>query len=1167
MPAVVQGVFDLLSQRLRESDPYARLLQGARAVVRLPPPAAAWVVRLLGEERDRPALVVVPREADALAWVEASRLVGGEAAIEDTVYFPTPALSPYQEAEASVAVRAQEALALHRLRTARRPTAICTPRALFQPLPSAELFASRVRTIRAGEEHPIEELAAHLVEVGYRRSDLVTEVGVFAVRGGVVDLFPPGEPAPLRLDLYGDEVESIRRFDPLSQRSEGAVETARILPLALFPAGIEQATLLAERLERALGPVVEGEARQRIDALLRGEPFGGWERYLPLLWEETTSLASAVVRSGTPPLVVALDPQRLTQEVAHHAGILDEEHAVRRREGRLAVPPAELLRPGVEVRALLESADLRLESPPGSSDDGGRLDFGAVLTDLFHNQLPRFPREVETARARGERCLLVAPAEHHGRIRELLEARGVAAGHGGVELLDGELERGFRLPAAGVVLFGESQLFPRRAAERSGTRRSPFFSGLRDLRVGDYVVHEDHGIGQFVGMRVLEGGGRDASGMPPAVRELAEERPDDVEIMEIVYATGKSLLLPLERLAQIQKYSGLEGVEPRLDRLGGASWNRTKSRIKRGLRKLATDLLKLYAERELARAPVIPPDSDSQGQFEAAFEHEETPDQLEAIASIKADLERGRPMDRLLCGDVGFGKTEVAMRAAHKVVDGGYQVAVLAPTTILADQHLETFRHRFAGTAVTIDMISRFRSAAEIRQIRERVADGRVDILIGTHRLLSQDIEPANLGLLVIDEEQRFGVAQKERLKELRKSVHVLAMSATPVPRTLQLSLAGVRDMSVIESPPKDRMAVETRILPFGRDLVREAIEFEVERSGQVYYVYNRVETIEKMVETLRQAVPGIRITVGHGQMDERELARRMHAFIRGEYDVLVATTIIENGIDISNVNTMIVHRADRFGLAQLYQLRGRVGRSNQLAYCYLLVPEDRVLSEDARQRLAALHEFTDLGAGFRIAARDLEIRGAGNLLGAEQSGHIAELGIETYLKMLEETVRELRGEAPAEAPSTHLELPVKTSIPAEYIGDTNLRMDIYRRLGSGEESIEEIAAELRDRFGPPPQTVETLLRVAELKRLAERLRVQSIAAKAGKVTFRLRRDARVDVDHLIRFVSEHPRATFSPGGVLTLGGVATADALAVARRTLDLLAAPEPSVDLATTG
>ncbi len=1142
-----------LSRTLRSSAPYKALLQGLGDVVRLPVPAAAWVGELLARDLGRPLLVLVPREADALMWMEAARLFGRE---EGVVYFPSPSLTPYQEAETSLLVRAQESAALDAVASGRMTAVVATPRALFRRLPTREAFQEAGLTIRPGEDHPIERLAAHLVRHGFQRTDLVYEVGDFAVRGGIVDVFPPGEDSPVRLDLFGDTVESIRWFDPQSQRSEDTLDAVRILPLSLFPAGAEEARRLADLLTggETADPDWGPEAAELLESLRTRGEFPGWENYLPLLAERTSSLPEVM----TEPLVLAVDPPALEAEVAHHAERLMADFAARRDHARLAVPPEILEQPAGEVQETLAAATLRLRDLAigGAGDGQGAVDFRGTLTDLFHGQLPRFPQEVDTARARGERCIVVVSATHRRRIEELLEGREVRLGRGGVELVAGELGRGFRLPPAGVVVYGEQQLLPQAKLQRrpGRARFGPFLSGLRDLKVGDYVVHVDHGIGQFVALRSVGGDGDGAGGLPPVLRDLASAgAAAETEVMEISYAAGKRLLLPLSRIDQVQKYSGIEGVAPRLDQLGGTSWNRTKARVKKGMLDMADELLKLYAERQVARAPAMPQDTDLLHQFEAAFVYEESPDQLEAIATIREDLQRERPMDRLLCGDVGYGKTEVAMRAAFKAVDGGYQVAVLAPTTILADQHLETFRKRFAGFPINVEMVSRFRSPQEMRELKKRLAEGKVDILIGTHRLLSKDIQLPRLGLLIVDEEQRFGVAQKERLKQLKKNVHVLAMSATPVPRTLQLSLAGVRDLSVIETPPKDRMAVETAILPYDDRLVREAIELEIERGGQVYYVYNRVESIEERLIKLREIVPGVRVTVGHGQLNEEELARRMHAFTRGDFDVLLASTIIENGIDIPNVNTMIVHRADRFGLAQLYQLRGRVGRSNQLAYCYFLVPEDRVLSEAARKRLAALREFSDLGAGFRIAARDLEIRGAGNLLGGEQSGHIGAVGIETYLKLLEETVRELRGESVEEAPSVALDLPVQMSIPQDYVDDANLRMELYRKIA--EEPEREMLAELADRFGPPPPAVETLVEVAALKRLAESLRVQSIAAKNGELVIRLRRDARIDVERLIEMVSSLQGASFSPTGVLTLPGGGGRQLVTAARETLEGLA------------
>jgi transcription-repair coupling factor (superfamily II helicase) len=1142
---MIERVWDSASLTLRTSAPYRALLGGAKDVVRLPVPAAAWIGGLLAEDLSRSLLVVVPREADALAWIEAARLFGGE---EGIVYFPAPSLTPYQEAEASLQVRAQESAAVDGLLSGAANTIVTTPRALFRRLPRPGAYRQAVLSLKPGSEIALDKLAAHLLRHGFRRTDLVYEVGDFAVRGGLVDLFPPDEDAPLRLDFFGDTLESIRWFDPQSQRSEDSLDQVRILPLTLFPAGPEEASELAAALTAAAGGELLPASSELIEALRERAAFPGWENYLPLI--APTIALPDLLRA---PLVIAVDPPALAAEAEHHANRLGEEAAARQEHGRLAPPPEALEQTLEAVQAMLASASIRLgDLMPAIEPGGGTADFKASLTDLFQGQLPRFPQEVATTRARGERCIVVAPGVHRQRLEDLLTARELTVGRSGVEIVAGELARGFRLPGAGVALYGEQQLLPQVKLQRrtSKTRFGPFLSGMRDLKVGDFVVHSDHGIGQFIALRTVGMESDGSAPLPPSLASPAGGPAVETEVMEIDYASGKRLLLPLSRLDQVQKYSGIEGVAPRLDQLGGSSWNRTKSKVKSGMRDMAEELLKLYAERQLAKAPALGPDTDLQRQFEAAFPYEESPDQLEAIATIKEDLQRERPMDRLLCGDVGYGKTEVAMRAAFKAVDGGGQVAVLAPTTILADQHLETFRRRFSGFPITVEMVSRFRTPLETRDIRKRASEGKVDILIGTHRLLSRDIQLPKLSLLIVDEEQRFGVAQKERLKQFKKDVHVLAMSATPVPRTLQLSLANVRDLSVIETPPKDRMAVETAIMPYNPELVREAIEFELERGGQIYYVYNRVESIEKMLATLRELVPTLRITVGHGQLEEAELSKRMHAFTRGDFDLLLATTIIENGIDIPSVNTMIVHRADRFGLAQLYQLRGRVGRSNQLAYCYLLVPGDRVLSEQARKRLAAIREFADLGAGFRIAARDLEIRGAGNLLGGEQSGHIASVGIETYLKLLDETVRELRGETVAEAPSVAIDLPVPMSIPTDYVADANLRMDLYRRIAADDASEADLLAELGDRFGPPPDSVHSLIAVAGLKRLAESLRVQSISAKGSELIIRLRRDTRIDVERLIALVSSWPGASFSPTGVLTLR-VQGESMLQVARRTL----------------
>ncbi len=1154
------SIFSLdLARKLRQSEPYNRLKSQLGEAVRLPVPAAAWVAELLAEDLGRPLLVLTPHEVDAYAWVEAARLF---APGRETVYFPSPSLSPYQEAETSLLVRAEEARTVDLIVRGRARTVVTTPRALFRRLPPALDIGSARLDIETGEEIPIDDLVEHLLHWGYHRSDLVFEVGQFAVRGGVFDLFPPGCRQPIRLDLFGDTVDTIRRFEPESQRSRGTAERVEILPLSLFPQGTEQ----AERLAKLFGELgatgtSDGPSEEVADYLreLRDKGrFDGWDNYLPLLKKETVGLADLL----GDPLVIALDQQSLLEETRHFGETLDADYRDRIERHRLAVPTHEMAVPMGEVHDLIADAHIRVGDL--FADHQQAIDFNGSSTDILHDKLPLFPREVSTARDQGHRAVLVVLPDHRDKMAELLEVHELEVGRSGVELEPGDLQRGFRLPAAGVTVWSERQLMRRSPLVRPRKKRpyGPFLASIRDLKIGDYVVHSEHGIGQFLQLRNLGGAGEQQKHVPNEVAKAAPRAAGDVEVMEIAYSSGKRLLLPLSRLDQIQKFSGIEGVAPRLDKLGGSSWAKTKKRIKKGMRDMAAELLKLYAERQMAVAPQVSGGTDLQGQFEAAFAFDETPDQLDAIAAIYDDLSKSRPMDRLLCGDVGFGKTEVAMRAALRCVEGGHQVAVLGPTTILVDQHYERFQERFADLPVNIEMISRFRSNAEVKKIQEKCASGEIDILIGTHRLLSKGQEFAKLGLVIIDEEQRFGVAHKERLKHLRKNVHVLAMSATPVPRTLQLSLANVRDLSLIETPPRDRMAVETAILPFDPRLVREAIEFELERNGQVYYVHNRVETIDNFATYLKELLPGLKVTVGHGQLDEKELSKRMHAFTDGDYDVLLATTIIENGIDIPNVNTMIVHNAHRFGLAQLYQLRGRVGRSDQLAYCYLLVPGDQVLSQDARKRLDAIREFTELGAGFRVAGRDLEIRGAGNLLGAEQSGHINAVGIETYLKMLEETVAELRGEAPIEPVSITIDLPVPMSIPEDYVGDANLRMEIYHRLATGEEPEEKVLEELRDRFGDPPPGVRTLVEVASIKRLAEQIRLQGIAARNGRLVLRLRQDAQIEPDKLIELIHTRPGYHFSPSGALTIDGVSAEECVAKTRETLELLTNTETSPD-----
>ena len=646
-----------------------------------------------------------------------------------------------------------------------------------------------------------------------------------------------------------------------------------------------------------------------------------------------------------------------------------------------------------------------------------------------------------------------------------------------------------------------------------------FAADIGDLKPGDYVVHATHGIGQFVGIREIVQG----------------EQKGDFMLLE--YAGEARLYVPLARLDLIQKYRAGGDTAPALDKLGGMTWSRTKSRVKAKMRDMAEELLRLYAQRRMTEGFGFSADSNWQREFEDAFEFSETKDQLSAIQEIKRDMENPQPMDRLLCGDVGFGKTEVAMRAAFKALGDGKQVAILAPTTVLCFQHYETLKRRFAPFPVRVEMFSRFRTGKELKALGEELADGKIDLAVGTHRLLSQDIRFRDLGLLVVDEEQRFGVRHKERIKQLRQNIDVLTMSATPIPRTLHMSMLGLRDLSVIETAPKDRLSIHTVVARFHPDLVKTAIEQELARGGQVYFLHNRVDSIWNRASMIRELVPEARIGVGHGQMDERALEKVMLGFMRHEFDVLVATTIVENGLDIPLANTILIEHAERYGLSELYQLRGRVGRSNRRAYAYLLVPEDAELTEIARKRLAALREFSDLGAGFRIAALDLELRGAGNILGGQQHGHIGSVGYDMYMSLLEQTVKELRGEHVAPEIHTSISLGLDLRIPPGYIADEHQRLRAYKKIAGAVDAgrAGHILDEIEDRYGSAPEAVKLLLRFAVLKSAAERLGVESIERRAGKIHIKFHTESQADPARLMEMVRSLQGAQFTPAGVLSL--------------------------------
>lgn len=1014
--------------------------------------------------------------------------------------------------------------------------------ALFTPLQPLTSFAARCREIRVGEEWPEADDPVTFTTAGYERVEMVGAPGEFARRGGVLDLFIPGEELPARLELDGDTVASLRHFDPEGQRSTGTIDEVRFTPAREISLGGAEKAALSKAFTG------KGEGGHRlIEILERQGRFPGVESCARLALSETSNILDIV-----PDHLICVDEPEMTREEARNlwADLLRSHEAATRTP---LPPPAELLVPEDEVVRMLEerlALTLRhlavVEEPgeeplgePGRETEGGsretvNVPLRTTGPGSYRGRLPALMERLREIRSGGGiACLLMNSPGTAQRMREILheeeigvlrlpqDVSVVPGGQGGaIYVGTGAISAGFSFPHLGWHLVGEHEIFGTKPAARKRTAVASFASDFRDLHVGDLVVHVDHGIGRYDGLTKV------ASGRT------------DIEVMLLTYQKDDRLYVPMERLDLVHKYSGTGDKAPALDRLGGQSWTRTKSRVRKAMESMAAELLELYAARKTMDGFSFPGDTEWQGEFEAAFPFELTGDQARSIAEIKRDMEKPIPMDRLLCGDVGFGKTEVALRAAFKAVMAGRQVAVLAPTTVLAFQHLNTFRERFEPFPVKVAMISRLRSPREQRETAARVAAGDVDILVGTHRLLSRDIEFASLGLLVVDEEQRFGVKDKERIKRLKKSVDVLTLTATPIPRTLQMAMAGVTDLSLVETPPESRLAIQTHLVPFSESIVAPAIRHELQRGGQVYFVHNRVESIDTAAGLVRRLVPEARVLIGHGRMSKGQLEDAMMKFVRGDADVLVSTTIIENGLDIPRVNTLIVNRADRFGLAQLYQLRGRIGRSDRQAYAYLTVPPHQSLTRTARRRLQALQDFTELGSGFRVAAMDLEIRGAGELLGPRQHGHMAALGFEMYCQMLERTIEELKqGGEPLPEIRTQINLGADLRIPETYIPEEGLRLVLYRKVASArsEPEVDAVRDEMEDRFGRLPPAARRLLDAARLRLLAERLHVLQVDYKSDALLVKFAPTSPLDPARLMAWVQGREGASLTPAGMLKL--------------------------------
>ena len=1080
--------------------------------------AKAFAAAYLTHELRRPAFFVTESNRRAEELAETLRFfssifpgpAGGVGTLPAFDTFPWESQSPHPD------ILERRAAALYRLVDGQISLVIAPIAAALWRYSDPTIYLGLARTLATDDEVPLEEFVAHLAAVGYTRTEMVELPGQFAVRGGIVDVFSPESPRPVRVELLGDTVASVREFDPRTQRSIAPVVRTTFLPLTEWAIGAAGGAL-GNPADYEETPGFFGPRRNPGEATL-------------------FELAESSLR----PLVFLDEPQTLREAAAKHLAAATETYE---RHGQATAPPASHYFWLEEEFAagLRKSSQIHLEQLTLNLGTSLQFELSSRPSPRFHGDVVACMGDVKSQLAAGGSVFLTAAStgeiERFADIcREyevpyvLGESEDAAAGftaEGAREsaallLIRAPFAEGAAFPDARVTLFGNADLFDvAPAIERPGKkiRTSGFFSDFAELKPSDFVVHVDHGIGQFDGLRQIESDGRRG------------------EFMLLKYAEEARLYVPLERMDLVQGYRAVEGVHPALDKLGGTAWTARKTRARKSVEEMADKLLALYAERKTTPGFAFSPDGNFQREFEDAFEFEETPDQVTAIADIKRDMERPTPTDRLLCGDVGYGKTEVAMRAGFKAVLDGKQVAILAPTTILAFQHFETFKRRFAAFPLRIEMLSRFRSAAEQKQILAALETGKVDIVIGTHRLLSKDVRFQDLGLLVVDEEQRFGVAHKERLKEMRKNVDALALSATPIPRTLHMSLVGLRDMSVIETPPRDRLAIQTVVAPFQEDLVRHAIENELARGGQVYFIHNRVESIYSLAELIMKLVPKARVVVGHGQLGEKDLEKVMLKFIRDEADVLVATTIVENGLDIPRANTILINRADRLGLAELYQLRGRVGRSNQRAYAYLLVPPETALSEIARRRLAAMKEFSELGAGFRIAALDLELRGAGNMLGRQQHGYIEAIGFDLYCQMLERAVSKLKGEEAAPELRTTLSLGSDVRIPQDYIPSENLRLRTYKRISNiatdGEKH--DVHRELEDRFGPVPASVENLLEYAVLKSMCERVRISAVERQGSRVAIRFHPATPLDPARLVAVVRSRKGIKMDPSGVLWL--------------------------------
>lgn len=1071
----------------------------------------SYIINGIFEENDNSMVVVTHSDVDAKNLYEDLSFY-----TTDVFYFPVREVVFYNVDAISGDLRwARLKVIKEILQNERKKIIVTSIDALTSLYTPKEYYLRYSMIIKTGDDIDLKEISKSLLQCGYERVEVVEGKGEFSFRGGILDVFPPTSAYPYRVELFGDEVDSIRTFNTESQRSIEKVEEFSIFPSKEVIVDDECRSRAVQNINEELKKVIanvskenkesvekiKGIVGKNIELLNNTYYFETIDSYLPFFYEKLDSFFD-YLQGYT---FVVDDFKRSSGKMENIYYEFNENYMSFLQRGDILPSQNSLLLNKGELESKLENSSLITLSSFLNKSDGlfNTVDIGfeEVTLNKYNGQLNMLIEDIQERKEKKYKTVILAGTRPRGeRLVKTLMEKGIFSTYkdsidkieaGEVVITFGNLLRGFDYPELELSIISDKDIFGETRRKRSGkaVRKKGVakITSFAELKPGDYVVHANHGIGVYKGIKQMAAGGTTR------------------DYLDIVYDKGDKLYVPVDQLDLVQKYIGSEGNSPKINKLGGAEWQKAKAKARKSINEIAQDLVKLYAARATLKGHSFGKDTEWQRQFEDEFPYEETPDQLASLEEIKRDMESDKPMDRLLCGDVGYGKTEVAIRAAFKAVMDGKQVAFLVPTTILADQHYNNFIKRFSDFPIKIDMISRFRTPKQQKATLQALKEGNVDILIGTHRLVSKDIVFKDLGLLIVDEEQRFGVAQKEKIKGMKKNVDVLTLSATPIPRTLHMSLTGVRDISVIETPPEDRYPIQTYVVEQNDQLIRDAILREIGRGGQVYFVYNRVESIDSMANYIRDLVPECKVGIMHGQMTEKELETEMIAFMNKEYDVLVCTTIIETGIDISNVNTMIVHNADKMGLSQLYQLRGRVGRANRIAYAYFIYTKDKILTEVAEKRLKALKDFTELGSGFKIAMRDLEIRGAGNMMGSSQHGHMASIGYDLYCRMLEDTIKLIKGEIENEPIETSVDIKVDAFIPSSYITDEIQKIEVYKKIAAIENinDFMEIKSELEDRYSSIPDSVYNLMDIAYIKSICKGLYIEDIKETAKELRFK----------------------------------------------------------------